>query len=163
MREEFIRSFTTSADAKGMELGLCARGLSEDFMKKKIALTANEVLYPTIFLVDQKEKSYVGEMGSVEMKKIGPDRYDISFTSTKDRSVLSFLERYDPGWQLSGFEKNHFRINGYANGWLIEKPGSYNQILTFIPQKTFSIGVKVTVAFLISIIIVIYRTRRGTV
>ena len=90
------------------------------------------------------EKVFAPMMNPKEAKKVGAASYEIAFTSTSDNAVLTFFERYDPGWQLSGFEKNHFRMNGYANGWLIEKSGTYHLSLAFKPQKMFAIGVKIT-------------------
>lgn len=144
VKGEFIRLIKTYADTQGAQIGFCSRGLTEDILKKNLLATVNEILYPTVFFVGQNEQTL--PVGNVQMKKINNTTYDISFTTFSEHSILTFFQRYDPGWKLSEFGQNHFRMNGYANGWLIEKPGSYHLQLAFEPQKTFTTGIKITIA-----------------
>lgn len=37
-------------------------------------------------------------------------------------------------------KNDHYLVNTYANGWLIDKPGDYNIILEFMPQRTLYVG-----------------------
>lgn len=49
--------------------------------------------------------------------------------------------------------ENHFPINGYANGWYVEKKGDYNLLLEFKPQKEFMIGLLITAGGFIVVIV----------
>lgn len=159
VKEEFTRLIKTYADTTGIEIGFCARGLTQEIVEKNLALSVNELLYPSLFLVGQSEQ--VVATVPVEMKKVGRTTYDVSFTATSPNSVLTFFDRFDPGWKLSGFEDKHFRMNGYANGWQIEKPGTYKTKLTFRPQRTYTIGILLSlVSVVVAARILLWNNRK---
>ena len=68
--------------------------------------------------------------------------------------MLVFSETFDKGWVpyygepnwVEAFyteripENNHFLVNGYANGWYINKTGSTMITLYFWPQSVYYLG-----------------------
>lgn len=87
--------------------------------------------------------------------KINPAHYLIKVkkNSTKEE-LLVFSELFDSKWKIYGkdkeFENNHFLVNGYANGWVIDKSGDYYLELKFSPQKTLEItGILAIVSFVL--------------
>lgn len=51
-------------------------------------------------------------------------------------AVSQFLSPFSS----SPFDNNHYLVNSYANGWLLEKAGEYNLILEFAPQRILEFG-----------------------
>ncbi|KKS90127.1 MAG: hypothetical protein UY16_C0005G0019 [Candidatus Gottesmanbacteria bacterium GW2011_GWA2_47_9] len=159
VKGELVRFIKSYADTEGVQIGFCSRDLSEDLMEKNTSVVVNELIYPTVFLAAQMEQPF--QTFPVQAKKINITSYEVSFTTTTENAMLVFFDRYDAGWQLTGFEKNHIRMNGYANGWLIEKPGSYNATLTFGPQENFVAGVRITgFGVLIAVALLLWERRR---
>lgn len=72
----------------------------------------------------------------LEWHKLSSTEYQVSFRKTSiTPEVLVFSELFDSRWQLSGADAEHFLVNMYANGWLFDKPGSYQLKLRFSPQS----------------------------
>jgi hypothetical protein len=77
-------------------------------------------------------------------EKLNPTLYNIEVDTSKP-FFLVFSDSYDEGWvatvdghKLS--DKYHFNANGFANGWYINKTGTYTIVLEFQPQKLFYTG-----------------------
>jgi len=78
-------------------------------------------------------KNYLANIKNI--KSVGRNKYELKISSESPVFPLTFAEGFNEGWQVSVKtqgdklvqvdEKNHFKINGYANGWIIE-PGLYN-------------------------------------
>ena len=80
----------------------------------------------------------------ISYKKVDPTFYEINI-SQQNPEYLIFSSRYDENWILtegrpSFIEKlivkpnnTHFKVNLYANGWRVEKPGEYT--LYYYPQQ----------------------------
>ncbi|MDQ1281002.1 MAG: hypothetical protein QG670_2266 [Thermoproteota archaeon] len=100
---------------------------------------------------------------SLTFEKINPTKYVVHIvTSTPFSLVLS--ESYDKSWiatidrqQLS--DQNHFKANGYANGWYINRTGTYTVTLEFWPQNLFYIGLAISVTTLILCIFYILKDK----
>ncbi len=41
---------------------------------------------------------------------------------------------------------DHYLVNAYANGWLLDKPGTYDLTLEFFPQRIYDLGKTVSIA-----------------
>lgn len=98
----------------------------------------------------------------ISTEKIDPTHYIIKVRDASSPYILSFSERFSPLWKLSLNSKNissqHFIINGYANGWIIDKTGNYTLSLEFISQKYFIIGLYITiVTFTLLIIYIVIK------
>lgn len=74
-------------------------------------------------------------------------RYVVEVNSTNP-FVLILSQTYDDGWTAKiGSEtiKNHFAINGFANGWIIGDSGQLRIILEYSPQRDVEIGRVLTI------------------
>ena len=154
--EEFSELIKAQPATKGIEIGVCSKVLTGDLVNRKLKFKVNEILYPTFALNTKNKKQEI--VKEIHAEKINPTKYRVSFATYSDAAVVIFSERFDKGWKLSGFDNTHLRINGYANGWLINKKGSYSVSLEYKPQKVFMLG---TLFSAITIIGLIWFTRKG--
>ena len=86
---------------------------------------------------------------------VGIANYSISATASGP-FVLVFNEAYDTNWILSdatGSFNNHIEINGFANGWVIDRGGTYKFELTYSPQMMYSAVLASSFAVLAAIIL----------
>ena len=92
----------------------------------------------------------VASAPQVNYQKITPEKYLVNINKATTPYLLVFSELFNSGWKLSVNneymnEGTHRLANFYANSWWIEKPGNYEMILEFEPQRkmkssiTFSI------------------------
>lgn len=70
------------------------------------------------------------------------------------------MELYSSEWEASVNGKNidptnHFLVNSYANGWLIQTAGNYDINITFMPQRILELGKKVTLVSVVVMLVVI--------
>jgi hypothetical protein len=104
-------------------------------------------------------------------RQVNPTKYKIQIEQSKDPYLLVFSDTYHPQWTMNiepstissvisdrsrGYkEVQHILVNGYANGWWIEKPGTYEITIEFLPQQWYEIGVIIsTVILMLSMIYV---------
>lgn len=90
-------------------------------------------------------------------EKISPVNYRVFVDKKTDEpEFMVFSELFSGGWQVqSGNEllddKKHFLVNGYANGWVIEAPGTYSFNVRYQPEDLLNIGKWISIlAILIS-------------
>jgi len=89
----------------------------------------------------------------ITFQKINPTEYSVNLnTSTPFFLVLS--ESYDANWgaYVNGEQvpnEYHFTANGFANGWYINKTGTFTITLEFWPQKLFYVGSAISIVTLI--------------
>ncbi len=80
----------------------------------------------------------------VLFQKVNPTKYIVNVKNAKDNYVLVFNQAFDRNWQAyiqnDSLESNHVVVNGYVNGWIIDKKGNYEIALEYTPQKIFYIG-----------------------
>jgi len=67
--------------------------------------------------------------------------------SISEPGYLVVSNSFHLGWSLydagtGGGEMNfpHFKVNGFANGFFLQKPGNYDLILLFKPQRLLYLG-----------------------
>ena len=85
--------------------------------------------------------------------KINPTKYTIQVNASAPY-YLVFSESFDNGWvaTINGQQvpsQYHFTANGYANGWYINKTGTYTVTLEFTPQNLFYAGAAISITTLI--------------
>ena len=90
---------------------------------------------------------------TITYEEIDPTRYTVHVNSSQP-FYLVFSESYDNGWvaTINGQQipnQYHFTANGYANGWYINKTGTYTITLEFTPQNLFYAGAAVSITTLI--------------
>ena len=98
---------------------------------------------------------------SLTYQEFSPTQYKVHVNSSSP-FYLVFSESYDNGWiaTINGQqipEQYHFTANGYANGWYVNKTGTYDVILEYTPQNLFYAGAAISITTLI--ICTIYVTK----
>lgn len=86
---------------------------------------------------------YTEEGPVLSYHRYNPTKYKVSIKASNRPFTLIFSELYNKEWQASVKGEtitNHFLINFYANGWLIDKTGDFDIEISFIPQKWMDIG-----------------------
>lgn len=114
-----------------------------------------------------------------EFQKINPTKYFVKIKNAQEPFFLNFLETYSPLWNAYVAEgdgdvassrqiwstwfkqplpKNtHILVNGYANGWFLDRKGDYNLILEYWPQKLFYLSKIITLLSVLSGIIYLIK------
>lgn len=151
--------FPSSIPSK-VTIDICSKNLKLSDLDTEIKMTIKEIIRPEL-LVMSKQGNLINE-ALVSYEKINPVEYKVSVFVEKVPVILGFSERYDNLWELEKFDKNHIKINGFANGWIIDKPGTYDLKLNYRPQKMFYIGGFISVLSLIAVIacFVIIKNKR---
>lgn len=108
-------------------------------------------IFPSIAITSPRMSSY----------RVNPIMYRINIENANSPFVLSFGESYSKGWRayiieegkssfLQAFfakpisEANHYTLNGYSNGWLVDKKGKYTIAVEYFPQKVFYLGILIS-------------------
>ncbi len=100
---------------------------------------------------------------SITYDEINPTQYTVHVNSSQP-FYLVFSESYDNGWvaTINGQQipdQYHFTANGYANGWYINKTGTYTITLEFTPQNLFYEGAAISITTLIICTIYISKNK----
>lgn len=90
----------------------------------------------------------------VIFEKVSSTEYQIKVLGSKGKFLLVFANRYHPGWVLfskdgSSIDTAHLEVNGYANGFVIDKTGDLDFTLSFTPEVKYS---RLNVLFLAPIV-----------
>jgi hypothetical protein len=106
-----------------------------------------------VFLINENNLGKVreGSKSNVFWQRVSPTMYDV-FVDKKnsDPEYMVFSELFSSGWEAyydNGQkipEDKHFLANGYANAWIIDKPGSYSVTIKYKPQEILEVGQKVS-------------------
>jgi len=107
------------------------------------------VLAPPSFTIPQKETSNA----EISYKEINPTQYSVSVNASAP-FLLVFSEPYNANWVafIDGKQAPvdlHFMANALANGWYINKTGSYTVTLEFSSQNLFYIGSAVSLTTMV--------------
>lgn len=116
---------------------------------------------PFVFFVRKTAGDYSG--AEVSFTKISPTAYTAHITHTGTSPfLLEFKQQYDPRWLLSGAAGEHVSVDGFANGWIINKQGTFDVTISYWPQQAFNEGLAITVAALAlsGIVLIFIRIRR---
>lgn len=96
---------------------------------------------------------------TIEFQKISPTKYIIKISNATAPYHLIFSDTFNKNWDLyynelgkmkSVSSSTHEIVNGYANSWrIVPQDVNYNQnyelIIEFSPQKTFNMGIMVSI------------------
>ena len=90
---------------------------------------------------------------SITYNKINPNQYIVHVNSSQP-FYLVLSQSYDNGWvaTINGQQipdQCHFTANSYANGWYINKTGTYTLTLEFKPQNLFYVGAAISIVTMI--------------
>lgn len=117
---------------------------------------------PSILLVS-KDIYYEDVDSDLSWNKKNPSEYELIIDKNNSSpEILVFSDLFNSKWNLyyeDGSkigEDRHFRVNVYANGWLINKPGNYKLSLKHGPQDLLNIGKSVSLISFFSFLIIVY-------
>ena len=107
----------------------------------------------------------------IDYMRINPTRYEIRIVSNTEPFWLIFNERFHQGWHAFVVDdskktkrkilsavlpvaqgwgnivfSDHRIINGYANGWWIDRMGTYKIVIEFLPQRGLVAGFIITLS-----------------
>ncbi len=96
--------------------------------------------------------------------KISPVKYDVKITNSKGKFLLIFNNTYHPGWTAlvkgKPIDSNrHIVANGYANGFLIDDPGSFDVSLQFSPEERIVNGYRISLVSILAGVIVLLGSK----
>lgn len=162
VEQEFVKDIQSDGSVKGVVIGMCAVGLTRDYLQEQFDIKVHEFVEPVIAFVSRGLRG--GAVKEASFQKLDTTKYTVSFATSAPNSILTFSDRFDKGWSLKSFEKNHVLVNGFANGWIIDKPSTYSLRLEYKPQSTFKLGLIVSgfsvLAGVIYLAILIIKERR---
>jgi len=99
----------------------------------------------------------------INYKIISPYEIIVNVYNATHPYLLVYAETYDPGWSLTDTNSTHVEVLGYANGWIINKTGSYTLTLFYTPQSKYQASVLISIIsvmiFSITIIILFLREK----
>ena len=78
------------------------------------------------------------QLPKVSYRRTGPDQFHVRVEGAERPFVLVAAETFAPGWKLEREDAKaveHFRVNGYANGWRVPWSGSYELTITYGPER----------------------------
>lgn len=107
----------------------------------------------------------------ISFERIDPTKFIVNVENATEPFFLNFKESFNRGWKAQIIESrsgtfpresfldilfvksigntvsedNHFEINGYGNGWLIQRAGDYKIIVKYYPQRFFYLGLVISV------------------
>lgn len=102
------------------------------------------------------------KLPEITFNKINQTKYSLVVKESNEPFLLVFSELFNPDWRAlikdNGVYQEinndkHILVNGFGNGWLIDKKGDFEMIIEFWPQKLLVIGYVVSG---ISIIVAIF-------
>lgn len=148
--------FSGNPNDKGVSLYLCT-DLNDNPRDAFVDLSVEQIIQPNIYSLENYSLGKT-QMPSVKYKEINPTGYIIQINNASDQYILSFLERFSSSWKARYTDDgreigNHFIINGYANGWLIDRKGNYDIEIYFASQSIFEKGIFITTSSVVVLLL----------
>lgn len=134
--------------------GVCASNISKADLEKNLDLAISQLISPEFFLIPDKRPESIPNEVNFTMQN--PTLYKLHVAANSP-TVVIFSQRFDDAWQLSSFQHNHFKVLGYANGWVIDKPGDYELTLQYQPQRVFYLGLGITGIILLTSVLYLMK------
>ncbi|MFC1646675.1 hypothetical protein ACFL1A_00170 [Patescibacteria group bacterium] len=143
-----------------------------------------KVISPTLFFSTVDKKQTESPVSKIVYKKINPTKYVLYPENSKIPSIVVFHENYNYNWKLyqvksektgmfnsvtnTWFKKpidedKHFKLYGFANGWVIEEDTDGVLVLEFRQQKLFYVGIIITVFGVVAAIGIVLSQRQKLV
>ena len=96
------------------------------------------------WIVDHPEKKTRSFM-------VNPTKYIVSVVDGKKGDILVFAEGFDKGWKIVGARS--VKYHGKFNSFILSNDGSYDIEVYYEPQKWIDLGLKITLASLVIILV----------
>ncbi len=108
---------------------------------------------PQLYLISSSPRSVLS-LPQISFDKLDPATYDVRVTGATNPFVLILSQLYNSGWEAKFSDgtkietEKHFSVNGYANGWIVDKTGDFQLRLRFLSQDLLDKGKLISFAFL---------------
>lgn len=118
--------------------------------------------FPLVFLESYHaawEAYYVGNQPHASGKIVAAnERWRVSEMAPKnDLDLFSFLAPYKDKYEKVS---SHISVNGYANAWIVDRTGSFDLVIEYAPQRTFTLSLIMSVSALLVVVgVVIWRLK----
>jgi hypothetical protein len=114
------------------------------------------IVYSSEEIADQLSGVTFVDPGSVSYHMVDPTDINVQINDSSGPFILILKNSY-ADWKLTidGEEitpSSHFLVNGYANGWVINKTGNFTIHATYAPQGDFKLGINISIVALASVI-----------
>jgi len=120
---------------------------------------------PELYFYKQPEQANHQNV-KIQSKKVSPVEYEFTVDrEISNKSLIILDQNYAEGWVLEGASGPHIKVNGFANGWLVDglKEGEYH--LHYQPQGYYNIGIYITLFVIVLStgygLYDLYKKRRG--
>lgn len=158
-KEHFIYSFKGRQNDKNAYIYFCSSAANPKTEFYNISV--KRAFLPIVYSL---HKNILRESipPKIEYTRVSPTKYSLHINGSQQKIMFGFKERFSALWKLydskSGKEipSKHFILDGYANGWVLDKKGKIDLDVVFSPQKYSDFGIKISfvgailiVAFLI--------------
>lgn len=83
----------------------------------------------SVFVLNPVMNEKLGSLPKINFSKFSNTSYNVNMIDVLNPFVLVLNETFDPSWQLridGTIIDEHFKVNGFANGWLVAKTGNYS-------------------------------------
>lgn len=115
-------------------------GKTENWFDK---VKVQRVFSNPLILKNLSKKPKIQSTAQISFRKINPVKYEVEIKGAQQPFWLVFSEAFHPGWKTS-IGGQHLMINGFANGWSIERTGDYQLDIFFQPQQIYYFGIVVS-------------------
>lgn len=95
----------------------------------------------------------------VSFEKTNPTNYNVRISNATKKFILVLNEGFDNGWRAKinnddVSNSNHFLVNGFANGWIIDKKGNFDVSIEYWPQDLVNPSIAISILSIVSMFIV---------
>lgn len=163
----YEKTIQASKDARNAHLFIYA--FSEEKESSNILLEnirIEQVIEPQLVIHLDKMRPQ-RNLPNVTFVKNNPTHYTVEIKDAKDPFVLAFVESFDENWQLLFNAKQiaankHYKINGFANSWVIEpqdtdNKNAYTLEIKYKTQNTLNLNLLLSaIIAVLSLLAVIY-------
>lgn len=126
--------------------------------ENKLSVSVNNKKIKDKYIVLRKSRRLRNNAPKIAFNKINPTKYIVSSSNANKPYFLVLSESFHPGWKAYYghinwwqalwrkpiSEKNHIKVNGYANAWYIGNHSKNEISLYFLPQSIFFIGLLIS-------------------
>ena len=158
--EEIMETWTVSPEVDELVIAACADNMTEERASGYLDVTLSTLLNPRVVLVPETRSR--PRIAPIETGDNGPIRYEMKLPEGSGEQLLVFYERFDPWWEISGVNAKHIRVNGFANGWLIEDPNGQTIEISYRGEKYFLWGVSISAGVLLVGLAILWQRKRKT-
>ncbi len=122
---------------------------AKDFINQSALVNLDELPKETQEAMESLNSQEEKPIPQIEFKRLDNTYYKVKVTDSRGPFLLVFSENYHPRWQAKIDGKTlgkaqHFQVNNYANGWLIDNKGNFEISIEFLTQKFFYCGLAIS-------------------